>query len=170
MSFRRVAAVALSVPALLLMSGPNAMAASGHITDPSGDFPDIRRLDYDNAQRKVVMTLKFASVDDAQNRSFYIQWGKPKKYQVFDSPSAAISELRFYRDADTFRSVECAGLRVTEDSGTNAPTASPGRSPIASIVERPAYRIDSSDCTTHLGRPVEPEVATSTPPGSSPAS
>ena len=31
---------------------------------------------------------------------------------------------------------------ATEDSGTKAPTASPGCSPIASMVERPAYRID----------------------------
>ena len=54
---------------------------------------------------------------------------------------------------------------ATDDSGTKAPTASPGCSPIASMVERPAYRIAASDCTTHLGRPVEPEViATAAPP------
>ena len=54
---------------------------------------------------------------------------------------------------------------ATDESGTKAPTASPGSSPIASIVERPAYRSESSYCTTHLARPVDPDViATATPP------
>ncbi len=118
MLFRRIA-VAASAPTLLLLSMPHALAATGHITDPSGDVPDITRLNYDNAQRKVVMTLKFADVALAQNRSFYIQWGKPQKYQVFDSPSAAISELRFVRADGTFAKVACDGLKVTEDAGTN---------------------------------------------------
>ena len=88
---RRIAA-AVCAPVLLLLSvPPPAMAASGHITDPSGELPDILRLNYSNAPGKVVMTLKFANVADAQNRGFWIQWGEPQKYQVFDSPSAAIA-------------------------------------------------------------------------------
>jgi len=118
MLFRRIA-VAACAPALLLLPVPPAMAASGHITDPSGELPDILRLNYSNAQGKVVMTLKFASVEDAQNRGFWIQWGEPQKYQVFDSPSAAISELRFHRANGTFAKVACTGLNVTEDATTN---------------------------------------------------
>ena len=49
----------------------SAGAETGHTTDPAGDFPDIRRLDY----------------------------------------------------ADTFRSVTCAGLRVTENE--TAPSTKP---------------------------------------------
>lgn len=108
--------------------GPSALAEGGGITDPAGDFPDIRRLDYNNAQTKVVLTMKLASLADAQNQSFYIQWGAPKKYQVFHSPGVGITELRFFRDADTFRSVDCAGLRVTENDTAQTTKATVPRS------------------------------------------
>ena len=139
MLFRRIA-IAVCAPALLLLSAPQAVAASGQITDPGGDLPDITRLNYSNAQGKVVMTLKFASVADAQNRSFYIQWGQPQKYQVFDSPSAAISELRFHRANGTFAKVACAGLQVTEDAGTNTVRAVVPRSCLPKAPDRVRFK------------------------------
>ena len=137
---RRIAA-AVCAPALLLLSvPPPAMAASGHITDPSGELPDILRLNYSNAQGKVVMTLKFASVEEAQNRSVWIQWGEPQKYQVFDSPSAAISELRFHRANGTFAKVACAGLQVTEDAGTDTVKAVVPRSCLPKAPNRVRFK------------------------------
>jgi hypothetical protein len=137
---RRFAALALCAPAVVLLPAPHAIAASGHITDPAGDLPDIRRLTYDNAQRKVEMTVKFARVADAQNRSFYIQWGKPKKYQVFDSPSAGITQLRFYTDAGTFRSVSCGGLRVVENADVNTVRAVVPRSCMPQAPDRLRFK------------------------------
>lgn len=32
------------------------------------------------------MTMRYASLDDAQNQSFYIRWGTSAIYQVFVSP------------------------------------------------------------------------------------
>ena len=139
MFFRRIA-VALCAPALLLLSAPPAMAASGQLTDPSGDLPDITRLNYSNAQGKVVMKLKFASVADAQNRSFWIQWGQPEKYQVFDSPSAAISELRFRAANGTIAKVACDGLKVTEDAGTNTVKAVVPRSCLPKAHDRVRFK------------------------------
>jgi hypothetical protein len=140
LSLRRIAALALCAPAVVLLPAPYAIAASGHITDPAGDLPDIRRLSYDNAQRKVEMTLKFGSVAEAQNRSFYIQWGKPKKYQVFDSPSAGITQLRFFTDADSFRSVSCDGLRVVENTDANTVRAVVPRTCIAKAPDRLRFK------------------------------
>jgi hypothetical protein len=140
LSLRRLAALALCAPVVVLLPAPHASAASGHITDPSGDLPDIRRLTYDNAPRKVDMTVKFASVADAQNRSFYMQWGKPKKYQVFDSPSAGITELRFYTAAGTFRSVSCDGLRVAENTDVNTVRAVVPRSCISKAPDRLRFK------------------------------
>jgi hypothetical protein len=139
MLFRRIA-VAVFAPGLLLLFAPPAMAASGQLTDPSGDFPDITRLNYSNAQGKVVMTLKFASVADAQNRSFWIQWGQPQKYQVFDSPSAAISELRFHRANGTFAKVACQGLKVPEDLATNTVKAVVPRSCLPKAPDRLRFK------------------------------
>ena len=139
MLFRRIA-IAVCAPALLLLSAPQAVAASGQITDPGGDLPDITRLNYSNAQGKVVMTLKFASVADAQSRSFYIQWGQPQKYQVFDSPSAATSELRFHRANGTFAKVTCVGLKVTEDVGTNTVKAVVPRSCLPNAPDRVRFK------------------------------
>lgn len=103
---------------VLALAAPPAVAETGHIADPAGDFPDIRRLDYNNAQAKVTLTLTFDDSSAAQNQSFYLQWGQPKRYQVFFSPGVDITELRFYRSATAVpRTVACPGLRVTEDAG-----------------------------------------------------
>ena len=140
MSLRPIFAVALSCLALLLTAAPPAQAETGRVTDPHGDFPDIWRLDYNNAQNKVVMTMKVASLADAQNESFYIQWGTAKKYQVFYSPSADITDLRFFRDADTFRSVACGGLRVTDDADANTTKAVVPRSCLPQAPDRLRFK------------------------------
>jgi hypothetical protein len=90
---------------------PAASAGSGSVPDARGDFPDVTRLTYDNGRRQVVMTMKYADIDLAQNESFYIRWGKPAYYQVFNSPSAGLRELRY-----NFRKVRCAGLKVTRQA------------------------------------------------------
>jgi hypothetical protein len=140
MSLRSIFAVTLSCLTLLLTAAPAAQAATGRVTDPHGDFPDIWRLDYSNAQHKVVMTMKFASLADAQNESFYIQWGTAKKYQVFYSPSADITELRFFRDADTFRSVACGGLQVTDNADANTTKAVVPRSCLSKAPDRLRFK------------------------------
>jgi len=139
MLLRRLA-VALATPALLLLSAPHAVAASGSVADPGGDFPDILRLSYDNAPTRVVMTLKFASVADADARSFYIQWGKPQKYQVFDSPSVPTTELRLFRADGTFAKVRCAGLKVTQNADTNTVRAVVPRSCLSKAPDRVQFK------------------------------
>lgn len=140
MSPRRMAIAVLCAAGFAIAPAGEALAATGHVTDPKGDLPDIRRLDYDNAQRKVVMTLTFANVGDAQNRSFYLQWGKPKKYQVFDSPSAGITELRFFTDASSFRAVDCDGLRVVEKPAANTVKATVPRACLPKAPDRLKFK------------------------------
>jgi hypothetical protein len=105
---RRTSLIALVVFALTLLVAPSANAASGTISDPAGDLPDIRRLSYTNGADKVVMTMRYASLAGAQNQSFYIRWGTAANYQVFVSPSADLEELRFNGTRKS-----CAGLKVT---------------------------------------------------------
>ena len=89
--FPRAAGLAVAV---LLAGGGVATAATGSLTDPRGDFPDIVKLSYSNAASKVKLTMTYAEVHP-QNESFYLKWGKAgKRYQVFNSPLAGISELR----------------------------------------------------------------------------
>ena len=85
-----------AVVAALLTSSPAAYAASGTLTDPKGDYPDIVKLGYVNAKSKVTLTMTVAG-GHAQNESFYLRWGsKGASYQVFSSPSAKLKELRYY--------------------------------------------------------------------------
>jgi hypothetical protein len=100
-----------------------AAAQKGHLTDPSGNLPDIKRLDYNNAKKKVVVKMTYADLSVVQNHSFYLQWGKPKKYQVFYSPAQNVKELRFYRTASQFGTVRCAGLKVVDRPRLNTTTA-----------------------------------------------
>lgn len=103
---RRVSLIALVLIACGLMT-PAASAATGSLGDPVGDFPDIHRLSYTNAPGKVVMTMRYARLDAAQNQSFYIRWDGPAYYQVW--VSGRVKELRF----KAATRVTCAGLRVT---------------------------------------------------------
>jgi hypothetical protein len=116
----RVAAVlSAAVVAVTLASSP-AHAASGRLTDPRGDLPDIVKLAYANRASSVRMTMTYADVRDAQNESFYLSWGR-KSYQVFESRSAGLRELRFYRSRSaTPRTVDCAGLKVVHRDGVDA--------------------------------------------------
>ncbi len=85
--FRRTAGVV--VAALLVGSGV-ANAATGSLTDPKGDYPDIVKLSFSNGSSKVTMTMTYAGAHP-QNESFYMEWGKAgKRYQVFNNPSASI--------------------------------------------------------------------------------
>jgi hypothetical protein len=105
---RRTSLLTALLFAFTCLLAPAAVAASGSVTDPAGDFPDIRRLSYSNATSQVVMTMRYASLADVQNESFYIRWGTSASYQVFNSPSAGLRELRFNGTR-----VRCADLRVT---------------------------------------------------------
>jgi hypothetical protein len=112
--FCKAAGVAVAV---VLAGGGVATAATGSLTDPKGDLPDIVKLAYANGSSKVTMTMTHAGARP-QNESFYLRWGtKGARYQVFDSPSAGLRELRYYRTANaTAKHVACGGLRVTQPS------------------------------------------------------
>jgi hypothetical protein len=121
--FPRAAGIAVAV---LLAGGGVAGAATGSLTDPTGDFPDIVKLAYSNGSSKVKMTLTYAD-NRAQNESFYLKWGTAgKRYQVFVSPSAGISELRYYGGTDAqFKAIPCSGLSVTQPSATSTKAVIP---------------------------------------------
>jgi hypothetical protein len=104
---RRVPFIALVLLACSLLVVPAASAATGSVSDPAGDFPDIRRLSYRNGAERVVMTMRYTRLADAQNQSFYIRWDSPSYYQVF--VSGRVKELRFKAETK----VACRGLRVT---------------------------------------------------------
>ena len=112
---RRTSLVALLVAVVGGLLAPSAIAAGGSVTDATGDLPDITRLSYKNGQRQVVMTMRYADIDLAQNESFYIKWGKPASYQVFNSTSAELRELRY-----NGRKVRCVGLKVNRDVSTDS--------------------------------------------------
>ncbi len=121
--FSRAAGIAVAV---LLTGGGVASADTGSLTDAKGDFPDIVKLSYNNGASKVKMTMTYAGAR-AQNESFYLKWGKAgKRYQVFISPSAGISELRYYGGTNApVKTIDCSGLRVTQPSATSTKTVIP---------------------------------------------
>jgi len=101
-------------------------AATGSLTDPKGDFPDIVKLSYGNGSSKVTMKMTYAGARP-QNESFYLKWGTTgKRYQVFDSPSAGIRELRYYRAKNASpKRIDCRGLRVTQPSASSTKVVIP---------------------------------------------
>lgn len=123
--FRKMAGV---VVAALLAGGGVANAATGSLTDPKGDFPDIVKLSYDNGSSQVTMTMTYAGARP-QNESFYMAWGKSgQRYQVFNSPSANIRELRYHRGTNAAaKRTTCSGLRVTQPSATSTKVIIPRR-------------------------------------------
>ena len=112
--------------AALLAGGGVAHAASGSLTDPQGDFPDIVKLSYTNGPSKVTMKLTYASAHP-QNESFYLKWGTAgKRSQVFNSPSASIQELRYYSATTaSAKKTACSGLKVTEPSAISTKVVIP---------------------------------------------
>lgn len=115
--FSKAAGIAL---VSLLVGAASAHAASGSLNDPRGDYPDIVKLAYNNAQSKVVMTMTYAG-GHAQNESFYMRWGKRgKHYQVFASPSAGLEELRFSGET-----VACKKLSVKRPSAVKTKVVVP---------------------------------------------
>jgi hypothetical protein len=123
--FRKTAGV---VVAALLAGGGVANAATGSLTDPKGDYPDIVKLSYSNGSSKVTMTMTYAGAHP-QNESFYMEWGKTgKRYQVFNSPSASIRELRYYGGTNAAaKRTTCSGLRLTQPSATSTKVIIPRR-------------------------------------------
>jgi hypothetical protein len=121
--FRTTAGV---VVAALMAGGGVANAATGSLTDPKGDYPDIVKLSYGNGSSKVTMTMTYADTHP-QNESFYMAWGKTgKRYQVFNSPSASIRELRYYGGTNAaVKRITCSGLRVTQPSATSTKVVIP---------------------------------------------
>jgi hypothetical protein len=100
---RLVIVAGLLVGSLLL--APATHADSGSLSDPTGDFPDIVRLGWNNADTQVVMTMTYAEFR-AQNESFYMRFGEDY-YQVFVSSGAGLQTLRFNGNTRA-----CDGLRV----------------------------------------------------------
>jgi hypothetical protein len=112
--------------AALLAGGGVAHAASGSLTDAKGDYPDVVKLSYANAASKVVMTMTYSG-DHPQNESFYVRWGTSgRSYQVFNSPSAGLRELRYYRGIDASpKRIVCGGLGVKQPSATTTKVVIP---------------------------------------------
>ncbi len=116
----RSAAVLSAAVLALTLTGTPAQAASGSLTDPGGDLPDIVKLAYANRASSVRMTMTYADAAEAQNESFYLRWGR-KSYQVFESRSAGLRELRYYRNGSAAaRTVDCAGLKVVHRDKADA--------------------------------------------------
>ncbi|HEU0104388.1 MAG TPA: hypothetical protein VFR07_18925 [Mycobacteriales bacterium] len=126
---RHLLPVLLATAGLALTATP-ASAASGSLTDPRGDYPDILKLAYSNAASQVQMAMTYASIADAQNESFYLAWGTAgARYQVFNSPSAGLRELRYYaRTGAPTQTVPCAGLKVVRRTELNRRTVTIPRS------------------------------------------
>lgn len=116
--FRKVAA--LTLVALFAVSA-TVYADSGSLSDPKGDYPDIVKLNYKNADSKVVMKLTYSD-QAAQNESFYMRWGADAAYQVFVSPSAGLEELRYYGKG---KAVKCDGLKIRRPSNDVTKTVIP---------------------------------------------
>jgi hypothetical protein len=116
----RAAAVICAAVLAVTLTGPPAHAASGSVTDPKGDFPDIVKLAYANRASSVRMTMTYADAAEAQNESFYLLWGR-KRYQVFESRSAGLRELRYYRSGTAApKAVSCDGLKVVHQDARDA--------------------------------------------------
>jgi hypothetical protein len=121
---------AVSALCVGIFAASPAAAESGSLDDPSGDFPDIVRLSYDNAQRKAVMTLRFGESDLAQNVSFYMRW-RGGRYQVFYNKPAGTQELRYNDDK-----VRCRDLVVKELPDKEATRAIVPRSCLSQAPDR----------------------------------
>jgi hypothetical protein len=121
--FRKTMGAAVAV---LLAGGGVATAATGSLTDAKGDYPDIVKLSYGNGASKVTMTMTYAGARP-QNESFYLKWGSAgKRYQVFNSPSAGIRELRYYGAPNAAgKRADCGGLKVTKPSANSTKVAIP---------------------------------------------
>lgn len=117
MIFYKAASLAIAV---LLAGGGVATAATGSLTDPKGDFPDIVKLSYRNDSSRVTMTMTYAGARP-QNESFYLKWGtRGKRYQIFNSPAASIRELRYYGGTNaSAKQIDCKGLSVRQPSANS---------------------------------------------------
>ncbi|MDN5893687.1 MAG: hypothetical protein L0H93_06630 [Nocardioides sp.] len=104
----------LTIP---LLGAAPATAATGTLTDPRGDLPDIVRLSWTNAPRQVTIKMTFAGAF-AQVDSFYMRWGKARSYQVFYAPATKHKELRL-----DGRTVRCPKLKVAHHRATHVSTA-----------------------------------------------
>lgn len=108
MYMRRIGAALVALAISGSLGVMPAAAASGSVSDPRGDFPDVLKLAYVNGDAAVKMTMTYAEVTDVQNESFYLRWGtNGNNYQVFESRGIGLRELRY-----NSRKVACAGLKV----------------------------------------------------------
>lgn len=117
---------AILAVAALSVGGGVASAATGSLTDRKGDFPDIVKLSYRNDSSEVTMTMTYAG-GRPQNESFYLKWGTAgQRYQVFNSSSASIRELRYYRGTNaSAKHIDCRGLRVAHPSARSTKVVVP---------------------------------------------
>lgn len=106
--------LALATALTIASAAPAAHAASGSMSDPSGDLPDIIKLTYANKADRVVMAVTYEGYR-AQNESFYMRWGRnaSKSYQVFVSQASGLQELRLNGSK-----VACRSLKVSHNPDT----------------------------------------------------
>lgn len=129
---RLIACLAL----VLVLPTPTALADSGSLADPSGDFPDIVKLAFNNRQGSVVMAMTYAG-SRPQNESFYLRWGRnaSKSYQVFVSSTAGLEVLRLNGEP-----VSCGRLDVTHDGDTLVSRVTVPRSCLPRAPDRLRFR------------------------------
>jgi len=153
---RRTPLLALLVLALSSLSAAPAAAAGGYITDPAGDYPDIRRLSYTNAATKVVMVMRYTNVQDAQNESFYIRWGTKSYYQVFYSKSGGMKELRYNGNKVACGSLSVTRLAAKESTRAVIPRSclpqAPNRLKFKGIATAGLYSIDKTALSPWVNR------------------
>ena len=122
MRTRPLSTVLLAAAAAVVVTGLPAQAATGSLTDPRGDYPDIVKLAWNNGASTVKVTMTYADIADAQNQSFYLRWGTAgHSYQVF--VTSGYRALR-YDGTD----VRCAGLGVTSRADLDRTTVTVPRS------------------------------------------
>jgi hypothetical protein len=150
---------AVLVLSLLCAGTATAHAASGSISDPKGDYPDIVKFAYSNAKSKVVMTATYAGdgVDGrAQNESFYMRWGSNKSYQVFLSPQIGAKELRW---SGATKPVACKRLTVKHPTSRSTKVTVPrsclGKAPGKLRFQGIATEGTSSMDKTRISKPVK---------------
>lgn len=136
MRARSVLPVLLAAAGLVVCAAP-AQAASGSLTDPRGDTPDIVKLAYNNAATRVQMTMTYADIRFVDNESFYLAWGTAgARYQVFSSRTNGVA-LRYYpRTNAAQQTVPCPGLTVVQHADLQRTTITLPRTCIRKAPDR----------------------------------
>jgi hypothetical protein len=124
--------------AVAVSTGPS-FAATTSVTDPSGDYPDIRKLTLENKQTKVVLTQKYTDIELVQVETLYIKWQGTTYYRINrgnydDDPQAEVRFILVTEDGDKEKS--CPDLNVSRSNSTDTAIYRVPRSCIPKAADR----------------------------------